>query len=372
MIYLDYAANTPVDERVLQTFCEYNRQYIGNPNSNHEAGFQAAEAMNKITEGIAELLEVPASTIIYTSGASESNNTAIKGIASTYRQKGRHIITTVLEHSSVSGAFTALQTKGYEIDLCEIQKDGTIDRRHLKELLRKDTILLAISMVDSELGIVQPMSEIIDIVKEYPNCHLHVDATQAIGKIPVDFHRIDTVVFAPHKFFGLNGCGILVKREGVILEPLIHGGHSTTIYRSGTPFVASAASIQTALSLAFHTLEEQYEYVKGLNEHLVQGMKKYPLVRINSTQHAIPHILNVSILGVKANKIQEMLNDRGICISTKSACSTKNSPSRAVYAVTKDKKNASYSFRISLSQMTTMNEIKEFLSIFDQCYQALT
>ncbi|MDD5935572.1 MAG: cysteine desulfurase family protein [Clostridiales bacterium] len=372
MIYLDYAANTPVNEDVLQVFCDYNRRFIGNPNSYHKAGYEANQAMTQITEQLAKKLNVKTSEIIYTSGASESNNTAIKGIASTYRQKGKHIITTVLEHSSISGAFTSLQTQGYEIDLCDLQKDGRIDLDCLKDLLRKDTIMLAISYVDSEMGILQPIEEIIEILKDYPNCHLHVDATQAIGRIPVRFDGIDTMSFAPHKFFGINGCGVLVKREGFVIEPLIHGGVSTTMYRSGTPAVAMAASILEAVDGAMQRMDDQIVHVSKLNQHLREKLSAYPLVRFNSTEYSVPHILNLSVKGVKASLMQEALDQKGICVSTKSACSVKNSPSRAVYAVTKDKKNAMYSFRISMSYQTTENEIEEFLRCFDECYQELT
>lgn len=372
MIYLDYAANTPVDDQVLETFCEYSRAYIGNPNSYHSAGSSAKNAMETITTQIASLIGVNPSEIIYTSGASESNNMAIKGIASTYRQKGKHCITTVLDHSSISGAFTALQTAGYEIDLVNIKKDGRIDIEHLKELLRKDTILLAISYVDSELGVVQAMKEIVELIAQYPNCHLHVDGTQAIGRIPFDLDGIHTFSFAPHKFFGINGCGVLVKKEGFVIEPLIHGGASTTVYRSGTPTVGLAASIMKALQLALKRQDSQYEHVKQLSARVKRELSTYPLVRFNSTEFSLPHILNVSVKGVKADQMQAALDELGVCISTKSACSVKNTPSRAVYAVTKDKKNGMYSFRMSFSYLTTQEEVELFLLKFKQCYEKLT
>jgi cysteine desulfurase len=371
MIYLDYAANTPVDDQVLETFCEYSRAYIGNPNSYHSAGSCAKQAMDTITNEIASLLSVNPSEIIYTSGASESNNMAIKGIASTYRQKGKHCITTVLDHSSISGAFTALQTAGYEIDLVNINNDGRIDIDHLKELIRKDTILVAISYVDSELGVVQPIKEIAELLAQYPSCHLHVDGTQAVGRIPFDLSGIHTFSFAPHKFFGINGCGVLIKKEGFVIEPLIHGGASTTVYRSGTPTVGLAASILKALELAFERQDSQYEHVKQLVTRVKQEFATYPLLRLNSTEYSVPHILNVSVKGVKADLMQAALDEMGVCISTKSACSVKNTPSRAVYAVTKDKKNGMYSFRMSFSYMTTQEEIELFLQKFKQCYEKL-
>ena len=184
-IYLDYAANTPVDQCVLNCYCQAAVTYMGNPNSKHHTGLSAKEAISRATAHMAELLQVQPEELIFTSGASESNNLAIKGIAHTKRHTGKHIISTCLEHSSVSGALTFLQEQGYEIDLVQIQEDGTIDLSHLKRLLRQDTILVSICAVDSELGTVQPISEISKILTGYPNCTFHVDATQAVGKIPL-------------------------------------------------------------------------------------------------------------------------------------------------------------------------------------------
>ena len=221
MIYLDYSANTPADERVLARFCAVERRCPGNANSHHQAGLDAKAEIDHATQTIARLLRVQPAEIIYTSGASESNNFALKGLARLSRHVGKHIISTPLEHSSVSGTLTALQEQGYEIDLVDIKRDGTIDLDHLKELLRPDTIAVAVTMVDSELGVVQPVQEIAEILKEYPHCHLHVDATQAVGKIPVSFEGVDTMSLTAHKFYGLNGIGLLLKRRNLALEPLI-------------------------------------------------------------------------------------------------------------------------------------------------------
>ena len=243
MIYLDYSANTPADPAVLKAFVQTESSFFGNPNSAHPAGVSARKKIAETTDAIADLLKVRASEIIYTSGASEANNLAVKGITRTQRNYGKHIISTVLEHPSVSGPLTWLQEQGYEIDLVDIGQDGKIDIGHLKELLRDDTILVAATAVDSELGIIQPVKEISQIVKAKPNCRLHVDATQAIGKIPFSFEGFDTVSLAAHKFYGLNGSGILYKRKDVVIDPLIHGGSGATLYRSGTPtFVVTPKS----------------------------------------------------------------------------------------------------------------------------------
>ncbi len=371
MIYLDYAANTPVDAEVLECFTEITKEYLANPNSGHLLGRQAKLKIDELTEEIAALLQVKASEIIYTSGASEANNLAIKGIVGAYRQNGRHIISTCLEHPSVSGALTYLQAQGYEIDLVDITKDGTIDLEHLKELLRKDTVLVSICMVDSELGVRQPVEEISRILESYPNCYFHTDATQAVGKVPVPYEVADCVTFTPHKFYGLNGSGVLIKKEQVVLQPLIHGGASTTIYRSGTPVIGLITATLKALELSTSNIEKRLSVVKEANGYLKQKLLTYKKVRINSTEYSVPHILNLSVQGIKGGAFQEALEEEGICVSVKSACSVPNSPSRPVYAVSKDKKNAMCSWRISLSHLTSQEELDNFLAAFHKIYEKL-
>ena len=372
MIYLDYSANTPVDARVLEQFCAVERRCIGNANSHHQAGSAAKAEIDAATIKIASLLGVQPAEIIYTSGASEANNFALKGLARLSRHTGRHIISTPLEHSSVSGTLTALQEQGYEIDLLDVKQDGTVDLEHLKDLLRPDTICVAVTLVDSELGVVQPVQEIAAILKAHPHCHLHVDATQAVGKIPVSFEGVDTMSLTAHKFYGLNGIGLLIKRRNLALEPLIHGGESTTIYRSGTPTVALASSLACALDLAIIDLPNRVDHVAKLNAELRAALSTYPLVRINSPEHAIPHVLNLSVRNVKGTVFQRELDAKGVCVSVKSACSSDGLPSRAVFAVSRDRRNALSSWRISLSHLTTEDEIKAFLQAFDVCYRELT
>ncbi|MCD8381253.1 MAG: cysteine desulfurase [Lachnospiraceae bacterium] len=372
MIYLDYAANHPSEEAVLQRFCEAERTFIGNANSSHPAGEAAREEMERITLSIASLLGAKSAEVIYTSGATESNNTAIKGIARARRHLGRHIISTPLEHASVSASLTYLQELGYEIDLLNIGRDGKVDLEQLKDLLREDTVLLAVTAVDSELGTIQPLEDIKEILKSFPNCALHVDATQAIGRLPVAFSGLDTMSLAPHKFGGLNGSGLLLKKRGLVLEPLLHGGVSTSLYRGGTPTLSLAASAETALRLAIENREEHVRKVTALSGKLRSALSAYPKVRINSPADAAPHILNLSVEGVKGTRFQRALGDHGVCVSVKSACSSDGTPSRAVFAVSRDRRNALSSWRISFSHRTTEEEVREFLQIFDACYYELT
>lgn len=373
-IYLDYAANTPVDNEVLNTFNNTTLEYFANPNSTHGLGKVTSKKIEETTNNIINLLQIEInikanSEIIYTSGSSESNNLAIKGVAKAYKENGKHIISTFLEHSSVSGPLTYLKEQGYEIDIVNITSDGKVDIEHLKSLLRNDTILVSICYVDSEVGIVQPIDEISNIIKEYPNCFLHVDCTQAIGKIKTNLENVDLISFAPHKFFGLNGFGALVKNKDIVLEPLIDGGASTSIYRSGTPVIGQISALEKALQITFEKFNERQQYVKSLNEKLRNGLLKYNDVKINTVSNENPFILNISVNGVKATEFKEKLEQYGVCISIKSACTVTITPSRIVMAMTHDRKRALASWRISLSHLVKEEEIDEFLKIFDVCYK---
>lgn len=372
MIYLDYAANTPVNEEVLAAFCKAARQYQGNANSKHNAGLAAKAEMERITISVANLLGVKPAEIIFTSGATESNNTAIKGLVQAAQGLGKHIISTPLEHSSVAGCLRTLQKQGYEVDYLSLQADGKINLPELQAKLRSDTILLAICAVDSELGTIQPLAEIVKILQNYPHCRLHVDATQAIGKILVPLQGISTLSFAPHKFYGLVGSGILFKRKNVELVPLLEGGASTSAYRSGTPALALAASVEEALKLALVHRQSWWEAVKQKQEFLRQQLAKYPKVHINSPKDGSPYILNLSVAGVRGQNFQRLLNEQGICVSVKSACSSDGQPSAAVLALTHDYWNALSAWRLSLSHLTTETELQEFLTAFSQCYEKLT
>lgn len=371
MVYLDYSATTPVNKDVLDVYNKVCLEYPGNSNSFHKLGIKSKELEDKCTERIAELLGVKSKEIIYTSGSSESNNTAIKGICLKYKNRGRHIITTNLEHSSVISPLNYLVDLGFEVSFVNILENGLIDLEHLKTLLRDDTILVSISYVDSELGIKQPINEIGEILKEYPKCYFHVDCTQAIGKINVDFKNIDLASISAHKFYGLKGIGLLIKKENIVLEPLIHGGKSTTIYRSGTPPLPLIASLTKALELIIPNIDKNYAYITKLNNKIVTTLKEYSNVHINSTDNSIIQIINFSVLGIKAETFVHALEEYDIYISTKSACSDVHSLSKSVLTLTKNKEYASSTLRISLSYLTTIEEVDYFLEKFDICYNKL-
>lgn len=371
MIYLDYNATTPVDKRVLDTFNKVCIEYPGNSNSLHSLGIKSKQLEDYATEKIADLLKISPKDIIYTSGSSESNNLAIKGVCSKYKNRGKHIITTFLEHSSVIGPLNYLSNDGYEVDFVKITDEGLVDIDHLKTLLTDDTILVSICLVDSEIGLKQNIDEIGKLLKEYPKCYFHVDCTQAVGKVNIDFTNIDLASISAHKIFGLKGIGMLIKKENIVIEPLIHGGKSTTIYRSGTPALPLIVSLMKALELIIPNIKTNYNYVEKLNKKIISALSKYENVHINSTKNSIPYTINFSLKNIKPETFIHALDENKVYISTKSACSSSDSISNSVYALTKDRDISSTSLRISLSYLTTMEEVDKALEIFDKCYNKL-
>ena len=220
MIYLDYSATTPVNKEVLDTFVKVSTDFIGNPNSLHKLGLESKKIIDASTNQIKKILNVD-HEVIYTSGASESNNTVIKGIAVRYQNRGKHIITTKFEHSSIIAPLNYLQKQGFKVDFVNTLPNGLVDLDDLKRLITDDTILVTIGAVASEIGIRQPIEEIALLMKNYPNTFFHVDATQAIGKVSINLKDVDLVSFAAHKFYGLKGIGILLKKPNIDFEPLI-------------------------------------------------------------------------------------------------------------------------------------------------------
>jgi cysteine desulfurase len=372
MIYLDYSATTPVNPEVLDSFNKACNNYIGNANSSHKLGINIHNVIKKSTEQIMNVLNISNNKeIVYTSGSSEANNLAIKGVALRYKNRGKHIITSRYEHSSVNKVMEYLESIGYEISYVNTNEDGIIDINNLKEIIRDDTILVSINAINSEIGLKEPINEIGLLLKEYPKCIYHVDLTQAIGKINVDFTNIDLASFSAHKIYGLKGIGCLVKNKNIDLIPLIHGGKSTTIYRSGTPAHPLIVSMSKAVRLACIDLDKKYDYVSSLNSKIKNELSKLDNVFINSNKYSIPHILNISVLKVKAETFMRALEDYDIYVSTKTACSDDNSYSENVYDLTKDMERAKSSIRISLSHLTTEEEVDTFIQTFKKCYDKL-
>lgn len=360
MIYLDYSATTPTDESVLNSYIETTKKIIGNPNSLHKLGVEAKKLIDAATTQIANILNIQPNEIIYTSGASEANNTAIKGVCLKYQNRGKHIITTQLEHSSITEPLNYLKTLGFEVDYVNLTPTGKVDLEDLKKKIREDTILVSIASINSEIGIRQPIDKIGSLLKNYPKIIFHSDITQSIGKEKINLENVDLASFSAQKFYGMKGIGALIKKENIVIEPLIHGGKSTTKERSGTPPTALIVSMAKALRLSYENLEEKQNKVKELNAYLREKLAEANIT-INSPADAIPNILNISIERIKPETMLHALEEKDIYISTKTACST-SEESASVFALTKNKEQASHSLRISLSYKTTKEELDTFIN----------
>lgn len=371
MIYLDYSATTPVRKEVLDTFVKVSNDFIGNPNSLHKLGVESKKIIDASTEQIKNILGID-HEVIYTSGASESNNTALKGVALRYKNRGNHIITTNFEHSSIVAPLNYLQKQGYKVDFAPLDNNGLVDVKKLKDMITEDTILVSVGAVNSEIGIRQPIEEIALMLKEYQNTIFHVDATQAIGKINIDLTNVDLVSMSAHKIYGVKGIGLLLRKPDIDIEPLIHGGKSTTKYRSGTPATALIASLAKALRLMYEDFDKKYDHVKKMNDYLVSKIEKIDGIVVNNNEYTIPHVLNISVLGIKPETFQHALEEKEIYISTQTACASGSGISASVLEFTHSEERASSSVRISLSYLTTKEEIDEAVEAIKEVKERLS
>ncbi len=370
MIYLDYSATTPVDKSVIDTYSKVCSDYIGNPNSLHKLGLKSKELIDASVRQIASILKVLPEEVIFTSGASEANNLAIKGICSKYKNRGRHIITTKLEHSSVTKAISYLEENGFSVDYVNLLDDGTVDLVDLDNKITDDTILVSIVAVNSEVGVIQPLDKISEVIRKYPKVYFHSDVTQAIGKLKINLNCVDLASFSAQKFFGMKGIGCLIKRKKIIIEPLIHGGKSTTIFRSGTPATPLIVSLAKALRLSYEDFDIKYNKVRELHDYLITKLEEFDLF-INSGDNCVPHIINISLKNIKSEVMLHALEEDDIYVSTQTACSS-GGYSSALLAIFSDKDRASSSLRISLSYLTTKEELNKFLKSFTNNFNRLS
>lgn len=372
MIYLDYSATTPIGFEVLDTYNKTSKDFFGNPNSLHELGVKSKNLMNSATKQIAEILNINEREITYTSGATMSNNLAILGAAMHNHKKGHHIIVSKLEHPSIYAICDHLESLGFEISYVNNDKEGLIDFEDLKRLIREDTILVSICAVNSELGIRQPLKMIRQIIKkENPNTIFHSDMTQAIGKVSISMHDVDLATFAAHKIYGPKGIGVLYKSNNVAISPVLFGSGHTNMLNPGTPAVPLIVALSKAVRLATTDIEKRERFIERLNLKIVDALKKYNGVMINKTKYSIPHILNISLRNIKAETFLHALEEFEVYVSSNTACSSATLSS-SVMAVYNDKVRASSTLRISLSHLTTTDEVNKFISYFDGIYRKLS
>lgn len=372
MIYLDYSATTPVSYEVLDTLTKVTKEFVGNANSIHSLGLKSADLLNSATKQIADIFGVSQSEIVYTSGATEANNMAIIGVSLANHKKGKHIITSKLEHPSVYAICDYLRSIGFEISFVKNDKDGLIDFDDLKNLVRDDTILVSICAVNSELGIRQPLKMIRQIIKkENLGTIFHSDMTQAIGKVAVNFHDVDLASMSGHKIFGPKGIGFLYKSSMVKITPLIYGSGKSNDLKPGTPPLPLIASLSKACRLANTDFEKRERFITLLNEKIVNHLSKYPNVIINKSKYSIPQILNISLMNVMPETFIHAMEKHEVYLSTNTACSS-GDLSSSIMAVYDDMNRAKHTVRISLSYVTTTDEVNKFLQYFDEEYQKLS
>ncbi|MFA5283306.1 MAG: cysteine desulfurase family protein [Bacilli bacterium] len=365
MIYFDYSATTPVDNRVLKAYKKAVHRFVGNPNSSHSLGRESKGAIDKTILEIEKLLHIDSShEVIFTSGASEANNLAIKGLIEHSNISDAHIITTAFEHPSVVAPMNYLARHGFIIDIVRSDEQGRVDLNDLARLLSPKTILVSIGAVNSEIGIIQPLESIAKIVHSSSKAAFHCDATQAIGKMPIDLSSLDLVSFSSHKFYGLKGIGVLLRKKSVLLEPQIHGGHSTSKFRSGTPALPLIISLGTALKCTLTDFDSKCRHVKELSRYARLHLASVKDLIFNSQEDVcLPHIINVSLPHFSSAQIVDYLDKNNIYVSSSTACSSDAEKSSAVFALTRDDVRSRTCIRISLSFLSTKREVNRLIKV---------
>ena len=367
IIYLDNAATTKVDSLVLEVFNKTHQDYFANPSSIHKIGQEADHLLSRCKDEILRLFNLNNHQIIYLSGATEANNLAIKGACLKYKNRGKHIITSIYEHPSVLEAFKQLESEfGFEVTFLSPNDEGTISCEMVKSALRKDTIFVSIMAVNNEIGSINPIEEIATLLENYPKVIFHVDACQAIGKLEksINFNKVDLITISAHKIHGLIGFGALLKKKNIELLPLNSGGGQEYNLRSGTSDLAGAFAFKKALELTLTNQLERYKHVKELADRLVSYLKSLSdLYELNLPKVINPYIINFSTLTKKGSVVVEALSNKGIMVSSVSAChSSKEKGSYVVKSLGKTDKVSNNTIRVSLDYTNTLEEIDTLIS----------
>ena len=373
MIYFDNAATTQVYPDVLKTYTEVASKIWGNPSSLHSLGSQANRILEASRKQIAELLGKKSSEIFFTSGGTEGDNWVIKGVAFERAHLGKHIIVSSIEHPAVKESALWLRNQGFEVELAPITRDGFVDVEKLADLIRPETILISIMAANNEIGSIQPIKDISDLLEKHPTVSFHVDAVQAIGKMPLeDFltERVDFATFSGHKFHSVRGVGFIFAKEGKKISPLLTGGGQESDKRSTTENVAGIAATAKALRLVLDQFEAGQHRLLAMKKIILEELSTYPDVTIFSQMEGfLPNILTFGIKNIRGEVTVHAFEDHQIYISTTSACSSKaGKPAGTLLAMGIPQKLAQTAVRISLDQENDMSQVEQFLTIFKQIY----
>ncbi|HHT7734843.1 TPA: cysteine desulfurase family protein [Streptococcus suis] len=374
MIYFDNAATTQVYPEVLKTYTEVAKKIWGNPSSLHSLGSQATRILEASRKQIAELLGQDSKEIFFTSGGTEGDNWVIKGVAFERAHLGKHIIVSAIEHPAVKESALWLKTQGFEVDLAPVNAQGFVDVSALESLIRPDTTLVSIMAVNNEIGAIQPIQEISQLLADKPTISFHVDAVQAIGKVPTERYltdRVDFASFSGHKFHSVRGVGFVYVKAGKKIAPLLTGGGQESDKRSTTENVAGIAATAKALRLTLDKAADSQKRLVAMKQILVNELGKYDDVTVFSgLEDFVPSIVTFGIKNIRGEVIVHAFEDHQIYISTTSACSSKaGKPAGTLIAMGVPQKLAQTAVRISLDDDNYMGQIEQFLTIFKQIYQ---
>ena len=360
-IYFDNAATTKLDEEVFQEMLPYLKENYGNASSIYKLGRESKKAVEDSREKIAKVLNCKPSEIYFTAGGSESDNTAIKGIARANKKKGNHIITSKIEHPAVLETCKSLEKEGFEISYISVDKNGIINLEELKNSIKPTTILITIMFANNEIGTIEPIEEIGKIAKEN-NIYFHTDAVQAVGSIEIDVQKlnIDSLSLSGHKFYGPKGIGALYVKPGVRFEKFIDGGHQERNKRAGTENVAGIVGIGKAIEIAYDNLDEHnMQIIKLRNYYIEQVQEKIPYIKINGDmENRLPGNSNISFRFIEGEGLLLNLDLKGICASSGSACTSGSlDPSHVLLAIGLPHEIAHGSLRITIGKYNTKEEI---------------
>jgi cysteine desulfurase len=375
VIYADNAATTRISDSVFEKMLPFLREQYGNASSQYSLGVKAKRAVEHARRQVSVAISAHASEITFTSGGSEANSWVIRSVAETYRGKPMHIITSEIEHHSVLNACRALEKIGIEVTYLPINTKGVVDVTSLKEVIKPHTKLVSIMFANNEIGTIQPIEEIGQFLKS-KGILFHTDAVQAVGHIPVNVSRlgVDFLTASAHKFYGAKGTGILYKRSGVDLSPLVFGGNQEYGLRAGTENVAGIVSAGYAIEESINLMADEAKRLRKMVVDTIDGiMEKIPSVRVNGDSvYRLPGTVNLGFDGVSGEALMNLLCLKGVCVSTSSACTSgKGEPSHVLLALGLSEQQAKSAIRISYGRYNTLDEVDRVISSVYDAYSKI-